>query len=580
MRGIRWQCDFYSHNGTSCHIHIYEEGYVGTTTTVVGAPDPFYCEEENSEDLLDAIRFQTGYISLVERTHGELDDLYPLNDFQHYVTVTYGGTTVFNGYMQAQAWSNSFEPAPRVLQFPVISPLGLLSAKKFNISSAVTTTVSSLLQNVVNGMNAGYSTAFNFPTIYKGGRQVGLDDVVSMRVVSPYNEDYNCKGTEPLYKAETYEYFMKGLCAAYGVMVHDTPGALVFTRPESATGSSYALENVFQFADSDGTESLVMPIKEVTLNVDGESLEKVDASFKHSVVKAVVHFTQIGHDDEEAYAYTFEPETDEIASAFIATTTLPGEDWVLLASWNPSEPNNYTDRQVIMHGDSYVEFRWNQHTAKYGTIQLKAQWGRLGQLGVDSDLMLTAQVYCNGQTTDGDTWSSGTTQTVRSYNGQFEFSVPQNWVNKPVYLTIYNPFAGDLTRAFVIESLTYGELGDGALSAMPWYDVKSNKPVTISGGDDNADSVSLDMCMSYAVANSNMISDSSGNDRTPAHTTNYAYMFRSQRRIECTVKKKVAVSDIYNNTYTYNGETYRVIAVAYYPWDDNYKLTLQTVYTS
>ena len=103
-RNIRWRCSFKSLKGVSCVINIYDNDWSGGIVSVTGADDPFYYEEDNSDDILnEVIRYRTGYIRLVEQgVFGALKDIYPTSTFDRFVEVLYDGAVVFNGYIQSE----------------------------------------------------------------------------------------------------------------------------------------------------------------------------------------------------------------------------------------------------------------------------------------------------------------------------------------------------------------------------------------------------------------------------------------------------------------------------------------------
>ena len=91
-RNIRWFITFKAFNGTNCLVNIYDNDWPsGVSMGLRGAADPFYYEEDDSDDLLnDVVRYRTGYIRVVEQTVGQLDDIYPTSTFDRYVEFIYG----------------------------------------------------------------------------------------------------------------------------------------------------------------------------------------------------------------------------------------------------------------------------------------------------------------------------------------------------------------------------------------------------------------------------------------------------------------------------------------------------------
>jgi hypothetical protein len=122
-RAIRWQVPFISLNGTQCRVDIYQEDWEGGITILsetnanapaVPAADPFVYEENDSEDTLsDVIRYRTGYLTLIEKEYGGMNDIFPAVNTDRYIEFYYGETLDFTGYIQAQSFENDWSPGPR-----------------------------------------------------------------------------------------------------------------------------------------------------------------------------------------------------------------------------------------------------------------------------------------------------------------------------------------------------------------------------------------------------------------------------------------------------------------------------------
>jgi hypothetical protein len=126
---------FKSLSNKDCRVDIFDRDYSGDVITVspanpdtpgYAAANPVTIQEEDNENLLTVLRPKTGYLTLVEKTFGSFRDLYPENNTQISVEIYYDGTIVFYGFIQAQAFENSYEAAPRVIQIPIMSPLTLM----------------------------------------------------------------------------------------------------------------------------------------------------------------------------------------------------------------------------------------------------------------------------------------------------------------------------------------------------------------------------------------------------------------------------------------------------------------------
>ena len=92
--------------GTTYVVNI--GGGTGTAIPLKGGAQPFFTQEDESEDMYTPIRTQSGYIRIVDDgldANGDAfdwKDLIPATDTARPVTLTAGGSTLWQGFMQAQ----------------------------------------------------------------------------------------------------------------------------------------------------------------------------------------------------------------------------------------------------------------------------------------------------------------------------------------------------------------------------------------------------------------------------------------------------------------------------------------------
>ena len=293
-RNIRWQVTFKSFNGTTYNVNIYDNDWpAGVVMPVRGAADPFFFEEDDSDDILNSvIRYRTGYIRVIEDVFGALDDIYPAKPFDRYVECVTGTTVIFNGYIQVQDFQRPFKPGPRILELPVVSPLGLFENRTFTVTPfdpPTTVTLGELLDIV---MNLGAYEKVTFPDI----TGTGFDKTVSSLVVCPFNTDYHHSMTssymDRMFAPQTYAYLIEAICKAFGWICHDTPQALVFTsfdhkglyayypkghigetnykQNESVSQTAVDLVNHFTSTDNNASLRTILPDTGIEISYEGD----------------------------------------------------------------------------------------------------------------------------------------------------------------------------------------------------------------------------------------------------------------------------------------------------------------------
>lgn len=285
----KWTIPFVSLNGTECSIDIYKRGYTGDTVitlspSVSGSPGcagamPIYFEEDNDEDLLTVLRVKTGYISLVEMTYGGLVDLYPDTDRDHYIEFYYGTTLMFNGFIQAQSFDNDWVAPPREVQLPIQSPLGLCEGLKMASAAPSIKSPATYLNEIVAGLGAAY-TGWVLPESVESFS-------LKSSIVCEINENPNETDGSDMYSPITYAEFLETFCHLYGLILHDTPTKLVFSRFDEDgeySGTTAIGATVRNIADyfiiaSDGhKEATIQPLKDIRIDYDGASLSDEDMS--------------------------------------------------------------------------------------------------------------------------------------------------------------------------------------------------------------------------------------------------------------------------------------------------------------
>jgi hypothetical protein len=307
MRAIKWQIPFKTQTEVDCVINIYEEDWTGAVTMIAdtnpnspgyASEDPFSIEEDDDEDLLKVIRTKTAYIRLVEKEYGSLADLYPSNPKQHYVTFYRGDMCLFTGYIQCDSYDNDWKGAPREIELTCLSPLALADSLTFyggNDFVPCYRSLGSLLKEVVVGLESGISKVVmpdkhpEFP-IYFLEASIASDLFIPAKdnIVDHYT------GNVPqivVYEPKSYSEFLEALCNCYGMIVHDGPGMLIFskfdysgkyyemdisdidddeqsiTRTEIAGSDTLTdLESISETYGTDGEETLIRPLNSITIN--------------------------------------------------------------------------------------------------------------------------------------------------------------------------------------------------------------------------------------------------------------------------------------------------------------------------
>ena len=594
MAAIRWVMDFVSQNGTTCKVNIYDNNWTaGYTTQITGAADPFFFEEDKSQDLLnDVIRFRTGYIRVVEQgSYGALDAIYPSAAFDRYVEVLYGSTLIFNGYIQVQDFSSELVPVPRILEFPVISPLGLFDKRTFLNTlylPPTSVTLGQLLDVMLSGSH--YSYVYT-PKNYGYPNTVSLGMKVSSLVAAPYNKDYhhsmNVSPMTKVLKGKEYSYLIEAICKAFGWMCHDTPTALVFTafeyedvycyfpvghigesgyRYDSDIPSSAAsLTDSFTPADSDAIEQVIQPDTGIEISYEGESGTRTfsfDRTYVPDTNPVVIMPSFVPYQDqypahiEKFSICTLIPVPNVWETNLDGAFTFDNNDKLNIGThcvaWN-----GYTGAMISIGSyASGTDLFWvrfylrKRSTDKYSFSYdlMGRRDGALGGLAQDDSM----DYYI---TTSFDSSHDDYIQITFKYRyGASDSQYPQ--LPSQALLFIHN-----IQLEVLPDSKPYADYR---------YKPASNSD-TLPDTGNPAISSNIEMPISLYRLTDHLV----GSTVLSTRITTYPYLFKPRNEITSKFRISSVLSFPHVRLFSYLSKKWRVISTAFYPWDDEVKLTLQ-----
>ena len=568
-RAKRWTIPFKSLNGTNCHVDIFDDGYSGDVTTLIGAATPFIYEEDNNDDLLnDVVRYRTGYINVIEQSEDQLSAIYPQSDKERWVEFYYGNTLNFCGYIQVQAFDVAWTSYPRVVSFPVSSPLGISNKLRFSpIYPPVLKTLGELLDLVITGLGAAYTRVY-LPHITDVDFSL---DVLSL-FVSPWNKDYHHslpESSQSIFMgAETYWYFIESICKAFGWIVHDTPTALMFTMfdhmglydqyevghigdPDyktaipAPTDTVFPLTNWFTYRDNAAKQGLILPCDSIEISYEGTLEDGVECGFERTSFNGV---TGYGSTYNTSVA-NLTPITDEVQ--------VSGGQVIFDASHH-AVFGNYAialgDNQGILCAlDPSMVSGTTLFRVKYYTKTCGRNW--------HVDYSVAIGDYIASLEDDDEIRDNIHTSTTIADNYiEVEFTIFYNSTH---------PFPTPKLLFFtniLLDLLDNGELYQS-------YKIRpAESSDVIPTQSDMAVSETVQMPFSLYREGTNLI----GNSVRATKLTTYPYMFQPRNKL--VAKFTGSIPGMYAaSLYSFwkNGWVWRIIAISFDPRNDEYQLTLQ-----
>lgn len=573
MAAVRWQIPFKSFNGLSCRIDVYDPTFPEYISPMVykGADDPFYFEEDNSDDLLnDVLRYQTGYIRMIDDGSQYIPDIYPTGTFDRPVNVYYGSTLVFNGYIQVQEFSTDMVPTPKVIELPVISMLGVMENRKFDASTAnfmppKVKTLGQLLDIILP--SGGYDRVY-LPNI----TGAELTKTVNTLTLTPWNKDYHHSippAANVITVPESYAYLVECICKAFGWICHDTPTALVFTcfdyqsnyiyYPTGHVGNnSYKvtdstpvaainLEDYFENADNNGQQNTILPETGIEIDYEGEGLS-LNVDFDKTTYNSVITDPDYDPEDgEETSLCVLMPINMLYDMTGIVIPTFEGGSYITpgasCVAWT-----SYEGILMSMH-DSWI----------VGREMFKIRYYIKRMTGISWKVTF--------QALHSDNWI----RNLASANAD-ELLYATATVNDE-----YIEISFRLRRAFnthelvMLYNIKLECLQNNTPYASYRYKPSSDSDKLPSSQDNPLISSSITMPISLYRLNNTLI----GASPLTTKITEYPYLF--QKRLELVQRFRLTTAPALPHTrlFNYQGKKWRIIAQEFHPWDDEYKLTMQ-----
>ena len=254
---IHWQCLFKSLGGTQYAVNIYEQNYGGSIAQLTGATDPFITQEENDNDIFNPVRVQTGYLRVVDYDGTIMESIIPSNNTEKLVKLIQGsyegvwpdGTftesdVVWQGFLQAQAYTQPWNGQANIIEFPVKSLLGVMEDVSIGAYNTETESIASMIydafiainatpnkiylqSNILNQINSFFYTRIN--------RGIFFDEEKTLNLVPPSEVMMTHTGMSWLD-------ILSAIGKLFGLMFRENNGSLYISMYDSGGGTLHRQE--------------------------------------------------------------------------------------------------------------------------------------------------------------------------------------------------------------------------------------------------------------------------------------------------------------------------------------------------
>ena len=585
-----------------CRIDIYDRDYSGSVITVspanpdtpgYAAANPVTIQEDDDENLLKVLRSKTGYLTLVEKTFGSLSSLYPESNTQLAVEVYYNSTLVFYGFVQAQAFENSYEAAPRTIQIPIMSPLTLMDGWNFGDDVYIGETMIGAYLDECLSLYDDVILPLDLITTPDSGTNTPLQLRLNSRIVCPWNDSYDyglrTDGVDPsCYEPITYQEFLDAFCHLYGLVAHEFGKTIIFSKFDyngqyirmnvgdlqddsystsgMPTGDTIlAFDDVFRPSGKNSREGMVLPIKKLTYEY-GEYTEEVPMDLSRSKYVGRVNLPEY-----ELNCAILNPQTQEFHSDFFTTAggTLDTTNHCRVLGDGSKEMVELRVNTPAGQTSDVELFRYNFSNVPVNISGATIETSFKHEEG-ETDTTLRMQVISGGRyyTTSHD-WTTTPTFIPITFDKDGKcktYDVGSNARN--VIIKIFPPSASGTSTKGIFYGITLEVFAD----PLRRYELPVDTKKVVINSNPSYTEESIDMLMHTAIGNERRLTGGYV-QRCP-----FSYMFRSQLRHKRQVKMisstDMRLAYLKRVTSSTISGRWRIVSYDFNPWDDEWTITM------
>ena len=592
----RWTTTFKSRGGVTCLVKIYDPDFPSTTDPfdVKAAADPFSYQEDDSQDLLnDVMRYRTGYLRIIDDdTLGfkHIEDIYPEKPFDRYVEVYYDGVLSFTGYIQVTDFDDEQVPQPRVLEFPIISPLGLFDKKTFSNTAYMPPRMVTLGQMLSRALQSFSYERVYYPKNHGYPNQVHLGMQCFSTLVSPWDDNYHfsvsSQWMNKVMKGEPLSRIIEAICYAFGWICHDTPTALIFTAFDYQGAYCYSpVDHIYETGyiyDADDIPTTAVAVTDyLTPQDDHANIETIQPETGIEVEY---------EDDDGSIDYSFDRSYVNRTAGTDGVVTMPsmspsdGERWSLCDLTPAPQVNElsgvgaaaFDANDKVVSGASLVG--WNGHT---GVLISMASWPSGQELftirqyvrkinnvgyGIKFDVMTSDySIAVLKEPEDPETWKAAHILTeITTTDDYVQVKFKYVYSSSPLALQSLI-FIDNIEMTRYVNSEPYASYREKPASASDVIDP------TGSLDGNPAISSSVTMPVSMYRKNDRLL----GIQLRSTRLTTYPYLFTPRKELKARFRITSAMPWPYALMVTHLGKRWRVIAQQWEPWNDEVVMTLE-----
>ena len=127
----KFRIPFATQSHKNAVISVFERDYTGTLQVLTAGDTPFETSEDSDEDVFKPVRSQTGTLRVSQHYGNEnekdlIEKIMPTTNTSNLIRLTIDNVLQWQGFLQANMFTQSWNDVTKIIEIPTISILGAL----------------------------------------------------------------------------------------------------------------------------------------------------------------------------------------------------------------------------------------------------------------------------------------------------------------------------------------------------------------------------------------------------------------------------------------------------------------------